>query len=592
MLDEFRSTSITWDKATRRIYSPITANASDSNGRKLNIQVVNSGQVENLTGATLHLYWETKDKVHDGLDAFTASDISKGEFELFYTTGMLSNVGELNATLVLVDNTGKVVSDWFKITVTRGINEGAIESENSFSSLTQALIDISNLEQNYAPRLNDLTAQLQQSMTNIVTILPSGIDDTEAIQSVLDANDIPRLVDGEYIVSTLILNDNAKIVTSGYKTKLKQKTGLPGDTRLLNIVGSNIVVDEMTYEGNIATDTGEQMHAVFIRNNTKTITNIEVKGIVAKNIRGDGLYIGGNTLHNPTNVKIGNIITDNTFRNGFSITGGINVQIGDLFATRCGMLGFDLESDTQGGKIKNVKIGNVVCANVGILASGDGYPFVEDVTIGFITCRQTAKGSEPAFHQAVDTDKDGITFRNAKNIHIKGLNIDGFDRFAVHFLISTGDRLNDSITIESLTMNNCSRVDTTYNSYVNLAGINTVKVNHVNSTTQLDKTTFKGTSKTATGQNIIIGSAKHSGGTFVGNCGLYASNLDIVSEPVVATSLKTLSRIINSTLRGSTIFGYSDNVIIEGCTLTYTTAKESGGINIFKNNVINGTFTV
>lgn len=167
MLDKFRETAITWDKATRRIYSPITANASDSNGRKLNIQVVNSGQVENLTGATLHLYWETKDKAHYGLDAFDASDISKGEFEIFYTTGMLSNVGELDATLVLVDGTGKVVSDWFKITVTRGINEGAIESENSFSSLTQALIDISNLETKYAPRLNDLTAQLQQTEQNL-----------------------------------------------------------------------------------------------------------------------------------------------------------------------------------------------------------------------------------------------------------------------------------------------------------------------------------------------------------------------------------------------------------------------------------------
>lgn len=165
MLDKFRETAITWDKATRRIYSPITANASDSNGRKLNIQVVNSGQVENLTGATLHLCWETKDKAQHGLDAFKASDISKGEFEIFYTTGMLSNVGELNATLVLVDNTGQVVSDWFKITVARGIDNDAIQSENSFTALTQALIDVSNLEQNYTPRLNDLTAQLQHKAT-------------------------------------------------------------------------------------------------------------------------------------------------------------------------------------------------------------------------------------------------------------------------------------------------------------------------------------------------------------------------------------------------------------------------------------------
>lgn len=190
MLDEFRSTSITWDKATRRIYSPIAANASDSNGRKLNIQVVNSGQVENLTGATLHLYWETKDKMQHGLDAFTASDISKGEFEIFYTTGMLSNVGELNATLVLVDATGQVVSDWFKITVARGIDGDAIQSENSFTTLTQALIDISNLEQNYAPRLNDLTAQLQQKPTYSETrLVKSKIELQDLSESTLGAID-------------------------------------------------------------------------------------------------------------------------------------------------------------------------------------------------------------------------------------------------------------------------------------------------------------------------------------------------------------------------------------------------------------------
>lgn len=164
MLDEFRSTLITWDKATSRIYSPVTANESDENGRKLVVQIVNGGQVEDLTGATLHLYWITRDKAHDGLDVFDAVDLKKGEFELSYTTGMLSNQGALNANLVLIDTVGRVVSERFKITVTEGIDNDAIQSENSFSSLTQALVDISNLEQNYAPRLNDLTAQLQQTI--------------------------------------------------------------------------------------------------------------------------------------------------------------------------------------------------------------------------------------------------------------------------------------------------------------------------------------------------------------------------------------------------------------------------------------------
>lgn len=165
MLSEFRSTNITWDKATSRIYSPVTANESDENGRKLVVQIVNGGQVEDLTGSALHLYWITIDKLHDGLDVFKAVDLKKGEFELSYTTGMLSNKGVLNANLVLIDTVGRVVSERFKITVTKGIDDDAIQSENSFSSLTQALIDVSHLEQTYAPRLNDLTAQLQQTAT-------------------------------------------------------------------------------------------------------------------------------------------------------------------------------------------------------------------------------------------------------------------------------------------------------------------------------------------------------------------------------------------------------------------------------------------
>ena len=188
MLNEFRSTYITWDKATSRIYSPVTANASDENGRKLVVQIVNGGQVEDLTGATLHLYWETRDKLHDGLDVFKAVDLKKGEFELSYTTGMLSNKGVLNANLVLVDAVGRVVSERFKITVTEGIDNDAIQSENSFSSLTQALIDISNLEQNYAPRLNDLTAQLQQTTNRIDDIITTPVPTGEIIaQEIIDA---------------------------------------------------------------------------------------------------------------------------------------------------------------------------------------------------------------------------------------------------------------------------------------------------------------------------------------------------------------------------------------------------------------------
>lgn len=170
MLDKFRETAITWDKASRKVYESLRVSAGDNKGRKLSVQVVNDGVIEDLSGASLSLFWETRDKAHKGLDAFTAVDATKGEFEIYYTTGMLSNEGTLNANLVLVDTSGRIVSEPFTITVFKGIDDDAIQSSDSFTTLTQALIDVSNLEQNYAPRLstleqNDvsLSQQLQQN---------------------------------------------------------------------------------------------------------------------------------------------------------------------------------------------------------------------------------------------------------------------------------------------------------------------------------------------------------------------------------------------------------------------------------------------
>lgn len=189
MLNEFRKTNITWDKATQKIHETIAAHGSDNNGRTLVVKVVNGlnpqdyseGIVEDLTGASLSLYWETSDKKKNGLDVFTPLNATKGEFELFYTTGMLSNPGILNCVLVLTDSVGKVVSDWFKINIIRPIDEDAIEADNSFTALTQALIDVSNLEQNYAPRLNDLTAQLQQTEQELSSQLAHKAEQSDLI---------------------------------------------------------------------------------------------------------------------------------------------------------------------------------------------------------------------------------------------------------------------------------------------------------------------------------------------------------------------------------------------------------------------------
>lgn len=157
MLDQFRSIDITWDKANKRIYDNVKAVSSDEQGRKLVVQILNNNQVEDLTGASLNLFWETKSKHYQGLDLFDVVDAEKGIFEIYFTTGMLSNIGRLNAHLHLLDGNGAITSELFKIHVSKGIDTEAVESEDSFSALTESLNRVAEIETQEQERIDNET---------------------------------------------------------------------------------------------------------------------------------------------------------------------------------------------------------------------------------------------------------------------------------------------------------------------------------------------------------------------------------------------------------------------------------------------------
>ena len=192
MLNEFRSQKIIWDKANNNVYEKIEAHAGDTNGRKLVVQVINAGVVEDITGFNLSLAWSSRSGNH-GLDAFTDVDLEKGLFELYYTTEMLTNAGSLDASLVLVDKNGRIESKSFKIVVNKSnVDDDAVQSENSFTALTEALVKVSQyqaeideLESNYAPQLQAVLEQFNNAIANLTedsevitarTSLATGID--------------------------------------------------------------------------------------------------------------------------------------------------------------------------------------------------------------------------------------------------------------------------------------------------------------------------------------------------------------------------------------------------------------------------------
>lgn len=189
MLKEFRTQRIIWDKANKRIFDPIQTSGGDQNGRRLEVQILNNGEVEDLTGTDLYLAWQTRNKTHSGLEPFDALDASEGIFELYYPTGMLAHAGALRGGLALVDSDGRLVSREFIIQVDRNIVDDEVaESSNEFTALTEALVKINDLEANYTPRLNEVTAQLAQTNTRIGNIIttPAG---TVSEQEIIDARD-------------------------------------------------------------------------------------------------------------------------------------------------------------------------------------------------------------------------------------------------------------------------------------------------------------------------------------------------------------------------------------------------------------------
>ena len=161
---------ILWDRAGKELYETPEART----GRIMRVQVTNRGVVEDLTGYTLNLGWKsTVDETKLGLDAFEAVGITKGIFELEYTSSMLTNIGTLKATLQLVPVAGNTVeSDNFVITVTKSAVEAeAIQSETSFTALAMALVDVNAWNATISGKVIDWEADMEATKQTYITTM-------------------------------------------------------------------------------------------------------------------------------------------------------------------------------------------------------------------------------------------------------------------------------------------------------------------------------------------------------------------------------------------------------------------------------------
>ena len=159
-LDNFRTIELIWDKANKSIIKTIKTASSDTTGRYLSVKILDGGQEVDLIGAKLQLYWEHPNFNTTGTDDFEVVN-NFGLFKLTFSKEMLTNVGELNAHLVLTLSDGKITSDGFPIQVFKGADDGVVVPTNGDGLVKQVAnkIDKGNVT------LDDLTQEVKLAMT-------------------------------------------------------------------------------------------------------------------------------------------------------------------------------------------------------------------------------------------------------------------------------------------------------------------------------------------------------------------------------------------------------------------------------------------
>ena len=139
-LDNFRTIELIWDKANKSIIKTIKTASSDTTGRYLSVKILDGGQEVALNSASLQLYWEHPNFNTSGTDIFEVVNNS-GLFMLKFSQAMQSNVGTLDANLVLKLADGTITSDTFEIEVIKGASSGVVIPSNGESAAVQAVYD-------------------------------------------------------------------------------------------------------------------------------------------------------------------------------------------------------------------------------------------------------------------------------------------------------------------------------------------------------------------------------------------------------------------------------------------------------------------
>jgi hypothetical protein len=319
-------------------------------------------------------------------------------------------------------------------------------------------------------------------------------DDTNTIGKAISTSSIVGtsvyIPKGIWLVNSIDVPSGLEIETDGFDTVIRQIPQTTVGVRVINIIGSNVKIGDVSIVGNILTDSSEQNHAVFASASAQTgsLNNIEIGNIKATDIRGDALYLGARAPYLISNVKVGNVYGNNILRNVVSITGGSNIIINDIEGAKVGYMTFDIEPESYNTSVNLVLVNHIKGRNIGFNSASPTCP-ISNVYINSLALSPSYQEYSDVTYTPGLSLKDGLTLRNILTAEIGAFQAFGFDRGAVFTLFSAGELGARYIKFNSIDVHDCSLTDSTYNSYFNGAN-GTVEVVSGNLSVSGGKTGF------------------------------------------------------------------------------------------------------
>lgn len=282
-----------------------------------------------------------------------------------------------------------------------------------------------------------------------------------------------------YRVSAVTIPANSELITDGLATKLHQVAGTAVGTRIITVGGSNVRIGTLTVKGNIATDTNEQNHGIFMQANATygSINNITIGDIYGEDIRGDVIYFGQATggIYKLTNVHIGNITFDNVYRNGVSCVSADGFSVASVTGSRCGFTHMDVEANVGSGPCVNGVIGYIKGRCFG-LVSPTAADYIDNIDIGVLDLATShAAQSSPSYAPGVAVE-DGFLLRNVKRVKVGHLKAEGFNRCAIFVTYLGGELGCEYLGIDSVYLRNNAITDAVYLTHIQFP---TITSNHL-----------------------------------------------------------------------------------------------------------------